>query len=233
MTVRVPMQSTAYAVPAGHVLRVAVSPDVLAVGLAVARAGHADGRAAAARAAGAGRVGARRGAPAVRAARVGARADEGVRAAGDDRPRRPSRPRRRQRRRRVPLDRPSSTRSPRAGPSWPSATSCTTGSIEGDPLSATVEAEVEVGLARGDWRTRVVVARRDDVRPRALPPHHVARRVRGDRCAASRGAGRTRSRGTADEVEPLVVVRGPGDRAARARPDLPALVAVRRPPRRS
>jgi uncharacterized protein len=27
---------------------------------------------------------------------------------------------------------------------------------EGDPLSASVEAEVEVGLARGDWRTRVV-----------------------------------------------------------------------------
>jgi uncharacterized protein len=27
---------------------------------------------------------------------------------------------------------------------------------EGDPLSAAVEAEVEVGLARGDWRTRVV-----------------------------------------------------------------------------
>jgi predicted acyl esterase len=27
---------------------------------------------------------------------------------------------------------------------------------EGDPLSATVEVEVEVGLARGDWRTRVV-----------------------------------------------------------------------------
>ena len=40
---------------------------------------------------------------------------------------------------------------------------------EGDPLSAAVRVEVDLELGRGDWRTRVRGAQRDDLRPRALP----------------------------------------------------------------
>ena len=107
MTVRVPMQSTAYAVPAGHALRLADLADLLAVDLAVARAGDADRRRRAGRAAGA-RAVARwtpRCARSARPSRAPALAKEYSLPGADGADRAP-RPRLRHGGRRVPVDRP-------------------------------------------------------------------------------------------------------------------------------
>ena len=53
--------------------------------------------------------------------------------------------------------------------------------------------------------------------------------VRGRPAASTRAPGRTRSRGTAYEDDPVELVRGPRGRPPRARPDLHAQLAVRGP----
>ena len=137
MTVRVPMQSTAYAVPAGHALRLAVSPTywpwiwpspepvTLTAGAArlelpVRGASRA-----------------RRGAAPVRRrpSRAPALA-EGVLAPGHDGPRRAPRPRPAHGGRRVPVDRPPRTSSPTSGTLLGERNVVHYVVTEGDPLSA-------------------------------------------------------------------------------------------------
>ena len=96
-------------------------------------------------------------------------------------------------------------------------------STEGDPLSADGARARSTSSWSAATGARASAVRSEMTCDRdALPRHHRARRLRGRGAPVRARAGRTRSRGTADEDDPLVLVRGPRDRAARARPDLPA-----------
>jgi hypothetical protein len=144
-----------YAVPAGARAAARDLTDVLAVGVAIARAGDGHRVRRASGASGAVAFGARRLAAAVRAARVGARADEDYS---------------RQGRAGWIVHRDIAAQSVDVEFPWidhvhvlrESGTELAERNVvhyrlrEGEPLSAAVAAEVEVGLARGDWRTRVV-----------------------------------------------------------------------------
>ena len=190
VTVRVPMQSTAYAVPAGHALRLAVSPTywpwiwpspepvaLTVVGGALELPVRS-------------RLSARRRPARVRAAR--------------GRPGLTVEPRR------IGLDRPHASRatSPRGavdvGFLWKDGAEVIAETatelaernevhyrVGDDPLSAEVEAAVEVELARGDWRSRVAVRGTMTCRPRRAscsPRRSTPMRARR---AASRAAGPT------------------------------------------
>ena len=221
VTVRVPMQSTAYAVPAGHALRLAVSPTYWPwvwpspepVTLTVDAAGRSSCRCA-------------RGRPTAPAARVrpaGVRARAGggdARRAGRPGARVHARPRRRRGRGR--------------GSPWIDGRSLLPASatelaernvvhyrlVEGDPLSAEASCEVDVELARGDWRTRRArcAATMTCDRERFLVTTELDAYEGGDAPLRAPLDARDRAgRRMSAPDAPLVVVRGSRDRAARAR----------------
>ena len=210
VTVRVPMQSNGYVVPAGHALRLAVSADywpwvwpspepvTLTVSggtleLPVRSGGDGDP-------------------PRFEGAGVRAAARGGRDRHRSDRPPGDARPRDGRRRPALRLDR----RPLAADGERDRALRAQRGRLparRGRPA-------VGVGELRGRRRAqprRLADARRgpqrDDLRPRALPGHDRARRLRGRRAGVRAPLGARDTRGTADDDEPVVVVRRPGGRA--------------------
>ena len=210
VSVRVPMQSTAYAIPAGHGLRRRRLADLLAVDLAVAGARDADRRGGPAGAAGAGRspldAALRRFGPPESAAgltkEMGAAGATGRSCIATSRPAQSTS---------VPVDRPRAhARRERDGAGGAQRRPLPAG--RGRPALGGSRRRGGGRAGRGDWRTRVVARGEMTCTPN-VRRHDVTRRLRGAG-RRSPGAGRTRSRGTADDGRTL---RGPGTRTRRSR----------------